>query len=67
MGLFRFNLIGNNTPVELEVAVSSISDLGELVTRQRFLEGRLTQPDDDGVMLGILIATSRIQCIVEAG
>lgn len=66
MTTFRFHLIGNHLPVELEVAASSIGDLGEIITRQRFIEGRLTQPDGDGVMLGMLIATSRIQCVVEA-
>ena len=66
MGVFRFHLIGSHQPVEIEVAATNISDLGDLITRQRFLEGRLTQPDDDGVLSGMLIATSRIQCVVEA-
>lgn len=66
MGIFRFHLIGSHQPIELEVAASSISDLNDVLTRQRFLEGRLTQPDGDGVLLGMLVATSRIQCIVEA-
>ena len=33
----------------------------------RIGEGRLTAPDGDGVLLGMLIATSRIQCVVKAG
>ncbi len=67
MGVFRFHLIGNHQPVELDVpAVSAIGELGEVITRQRFVEGRLTQPDGDGVLLGMLIATSRIQCVVES-
>ena len=65
MATFCFHLIGNNLSVELEVATASISDLGEIMTRQRFVEGRVTQPDGDGVLLGMLIATSRIQCVVE--
>jgi len=65
MATFRFHLVGNNLPVDLDVAASSISELGDIVTRQRFVEGRLTQPDGDGVLLGMLIATSRIQCVVE--
>ena len=64
MGLFRFHLIGAQ-PVELEVAASTISDLNSIVSCQRFVEGRLTEPDSDGVILGMLIATSRIQCVVE--
>lgn len=66
IGTFRFHLIGAQ-PVELEVAASSIGDLNELITRQRFLEGRMTQADGDGVLAGVLIATSRIQCVAEAG
>ena len=67
MAIFRFHLIGNNMPVELEVAARCINDLGQIVTTQRFIVGRLTQPDHDGVLPGMLIATSRIQCVVEAG
>ena len=67
MATFRFHLVGSPLPVDLEVAADSINHLGELITRQRFVEGRLTQPDGDGVLLGMLIATSRIQCVVEAG
>ena len=66
MATFRFHLIGNHLPVDLEVDASTISDVGEIITRQRFIEGRLAQPDGDGVLLGMLIATSRIQCVVEA-
>ena len=65
MTTFRFHLIGNNLPVELEIAARSIDDLGKIVTSQRFIVGRLTQPDHDGVVPGMLIATSRIQCVVE--
>ena len=67
MGTFRFYLIGTAQPVELEVSASSISDLNATLSCQRFIEGRLTQPDDDGVLAGVLIATSRIQCVIEAG
>jgi hypothetical protein len=58
-------LIGTHQPIELEVAADLLSELGERITRQRFMEGRLVTPDGDGVMLGMLIATSRIQCVVE--
>jgi len=66
MGIFRFHLIGSAQPVELEVAAATVSDLNVAMSCQRFLEGRMTQPDGDGVLLGMLIATSRIQCVVEA-
>ncbi len=66
MGTFRFHLIGSSTPIELEIAAGTIGDLNEIVSRQRFVEGRLTQPDGDGFLAGVLIATSRIQCVTEA-
>ena len=56
MGTFRFHLIGGGLPVELDVGASSIDALGEAITRQRFIVGRLTQPDHDGVLPGMLIA-----------
>lgn len=65
MGTFRFHMIGTAQPVELEVAASSISDLNAMLSCQRFVEGRLTQPDDDGLLAGVLIATARIQCVME--
>jgi hypothetical protein len=66
MGVFRFHLIGPVTPITLEVAASTIGDLHSEMTRSRFVEGRLTEPDSDGVLLGMLIATSRIECVLEA-
>ena len=66
MATFRFHLIGTPQPVELDVAADTIRELSEIVSRQRFVEGRLLEPDSDGVLLGMLIATSRIQCVVEA-
>lgn len=65
MGTFRFHLIGSSQPVELEIAAGSISELGGIISSQRFIEGRMTQPDGDGVLAGVLLATSRIQCVVE--
>ena len=66
MGLFRFHLIGSQKHVDLEVAASTIGDLIKEMSCNRFVEGRLTEPDGDGVLLGMLIATSRIECVVDA-
>ena len=65
MATFRFHMIGSGQPVEVDVAAQTIGDLNEIITRQRFVEGRLTQPDCDGVLPGVLLATSRIQCVLE--
>ncbi|MGI4730211.1 MAG: hypothetical protein ACRYFW_00510 [Janthinobacterium lividum] len=66
MGTFRFHLIGGH-PVNVDVDARSIVELGEMITRERFIIGTRTEPDEDGVLPGILIASSRIQCAVEAG
>src|SRR5690242_8578961 len=66
MATFRFHLIGSAQPIELEVSAATASDLNAMLSCQRFVEGRMTQPDGDGVLLGMLIATSRIQCVVES-
>lgn len=65
MATFRFHLIGAAQPIDLDVAADTIADLNEIVSCRRFVEGSLTQPDGDGVLLGMLIATSRIQCVVD--
>ncbi len=66
MATFRFHLVGPTLPILLDVAASSISELNEIITRQRFVEGRMADPDTDGVLAGVLIATSRIQIVCEA-
>jgi hypothetical protein len=65
MAVFRFHLIGASQSVELEVDAPDIRSLGEMLTRQRFVVGRLNQALGDGVLLGMLIATSRIQWVGE--
>ena len=66
MATYRFHLIGNACPVELEVAASTMDDLHALLSCQRFVQGRMIEVDGDGVLLNMLLATSRIQCVVEA-
>ena len=65
MATFCFHLVGTSQPVTLDVAANSISDLNEIISRQRFVEGRMTEADGDGVLLGMLIATGRIQYVIE--
>lgn len=65
MGVFRFHLIGAGKHVDLEVAASTIGDLHKEMTCNRFVEGSLVEPDGDGALLGMLIATSRIECVVD--
>lgn len=45
----------------------SIAELGEIITTERFIVGKRAEADEDGVLPGMLIATARIQCVVEVG
>lgn len=63
MGTYRFYLIGVREAFDLEVVGRSLGEIAEIASRQRFLEGRLTDPDESGEIFGLLVATSRIQCV----
>jgi len=65
MATYRFHLVGNARPVELEVAAPTMDDLYTMLSCQRFVQGRTTEAEGDGALLNMLIATSRIQCVVE--
>lgn len=65
--VYRFHLMGSAQRIELEVEVSSLRELNELLSYHRFVEGRMVAPDEHGVLNGVLLATGRVQCVVEAG
>ncbi len=65
MSVFRFHMVGPAEPVELEVEVGSLDELHGLMSYQRFIVGRMTHPDADGVLNSVLLATGRVQCVVE--
>jgi hypothetical protein len=65
MARFRFNLIGaSQTPV-LEVEVSDLHVLAEMMTRSRFVHGKLVEIDGQGASCDILVAVSRVQFVSE--
>jgi hypothetical protein len=66
MAAFRFCLIGQHQPLEVDLPFSNLGDVGVESTRAKFLIGHMTKPDEDGVCRGVLIATNRIQCVFEA-
>lgn len=63
---FRICLMGQHPPLEVDLPFASLDDLGVELTRAKFLIGHMTNPDEDGVCRGVLIATNRIQCVFEA-
>ena len=67
MTAFSIHLIGQSAPLSIDLACASVDELAELVGQARFVVGNLTDPDEDGVCRRVMIATSRIQCAIEAG
>ena len=66
MARFKFYLIGSSDAPVLDVEASDLRALNEQVSRNRFIEGHMSQPDGDGVLAGVLVSTSRIQFVMEA-
>lgn len=62
---YRIHLIGVPQPIELEIAATTMAELNDMLSRQRFIEGRMVEPDGDGVLAAMLLASSRVQCVVE--
>lgn len=63
---FRFCLMGASQHPLVEVRVGSLAELHEMLDRQRFVAGHLADADEHGVQPAVLIATSRVQMVIEA-
>ena len=66
MATFRICLIGSPQPLVVDLAATSIAHLGAEVSTSRFVVGHMAEPDENGVCPGVMIQTSRIQCVFEA-
>lgn len=66
MATFTIHLIGQATPITIDLPIGSVDQLAEEASMARFLVGHLAEPDGEGVCRRVMIATSRIQCAVEA-
>jgi hypothetical protein len=60
-------LIGNNQPLCVELPYRDLDELLEDATRVKFITGNMMEPDEAGVCRRVMIATGRIQCVIEAG
>lgn len=65
MARFRFNLIGASQTHVLEVEVSDLHVLSEMMARSRFVHGKLVEIDGDGASCDVLIAVNRVQFVSE--
>lgn len=66
MATFSVHLMGQHQPLRLDLACTDVDALVEQASRVKFLAGFLADPDEDGVCRRVMIATSRIQCAIEA-
>jgi hypothetical protein len=63
---FTIHLMGQSIPLTIDLDCHSIDELSEIVGQSRFIIGHLENTDEDGVCRRVMIATSRIQCAIEA-
>lgn len=66
MATFSIHLMGQATPITLDLPCADIEDLASQATTSRFIAGHMAAADEDGVCRRVMIATSRIQCAIEA-
>ena len=63
---FTIHLMGQATPITLDLPIRDVDELAEQACQTRFLIGHLASCDEEGVCRRVMVATSRIQCAVEA-
>ena len=66
MATYSIHLMGQHQPLTVDLACADIDDLIEQASRAKFLAGHLMEPDEDGVCRRVMIATCRIQCVIDA-
>jgi len=66
MAAFRVHLMGQHQPLDLDMPYADLDDLMADASRAKFLAGHMAMPDEQGVCRRVMIATGRIQCVIEA-
>ena len=66
MTTFSIHLIGQSQPISLDLPCKDVDELAMVSTTTRFLTGYMASAAEDGVCQRVMIATSRIQCAIEA-
>jgi hypothetical protein len=66
MARFKFYLIGSSDAPVLDVDASDLRDLKQEMSVARFIEGHMTDADEDGIFPGVLIPTARVQFVMES-
>jgi hypothetical protein len=66
MANFSIHLMGQHQALEVDLPHTDLHAVMEEASRAKFLAGHLAEPDEHGVCRRVMIATSRIQCVIEA-
>lgn len=66
MAAFRVHLMGQSQPLDVDLPCVGLADLMAEASRSKFLVGHLSAADEKGVCRGVMIATSRTRCVIEA-
>lgn len=64
MGSYRVCMMGQNVPMDVDLPYADLEALMIDASRQRFILGHMTRPDSEGICPPVMIATSRIQCVI---
>ena len=67
MATFHVHLMGQHQPITLDLPCANIDELVEQTSHAKFIVGHMTEADDEGVCRRVMVATSRIECAIEAG
>lgn len=66
MASYLVHLMGQREPAHIDLPFGDIDELVVEASRAKFLIGYMTNADEDGVCRRVMIATYRIECVVEA-
>ena len=59
-------LIGSHQQLCVDLPYRDLGKLMDEVSHVRFILGSMSEPDETGVCRRVMIATGRIQCVIEA-
>ena len=65
MASYLMHLMGQREPINLDLPFSNLDALMDEASRAKILVGHIATPDEDGVYPRVMIATTRIECVVE--
>lgn len=67
MASYFVHLMGQREPAHIDLPFEDMDELAAEASRSKFLIGHMATADEDGVCRRVMIATYRIECVVETG